>query len=414
MMHGSKFTLPFRNLLRRPGRTAIILSGICAGVVAILLAGGFIEWIFWAMRESTILYRTGHIQVVRPGYLDHGSADPFSYLLPEHSGELEAIERNPEIKAVSPKLFFSGLISRGESTVSFIGEGVDPEREEAFDPQASIRKGERLAAARPNGIILGVGLAQTLGVVPGDRVVLLANTAAGGFNGVEADVSGLFTTSNKEFDDVVIRTPLPMARQLLRVSGSHAWVILLKGTLHEQSHTSAAIETLRKSSIGGGVAFEFVPWYSLADFYKKSVSLLSRQMDVVRIIIAVIIILGISNVLIMSVLDRTSEIGTLKALGLRCRDILRLFLMESAILGLLGGLLGVGVGCALGEALSFVGIPMPPAPGMDIGYTAKILISWQLVAGSWLLAFSTTLVAGIYPAWKASRLEIVDALRHGR
>lgn len=382
--------------------------------MALLLAGGFIEWVFWAMRESTVVYRTGHIQMVRPGYLERGAADPFTYLLPDNLEDIQALKRHPDVKEVAPKLFFSGLISHGESTVSFVGEGIDPVREEAFDPQTSIRKGDKLSIARPNGIILGIGLAQNLSVSPGDRVVLLSNTATGGFNGVEAEVSGLFTTANKAFDDMVIRTPISLARQLLRVSGSHAWIVLLNDAMHTEAHTDAVLTSLRQSPVGKPGEFEFVPWYSLADFYQKSAALLSSQMNFVRLVIAAIIVLAISNVLIMSVLDRTSEIGTLKALGLRRGDILSLFLGESAILGLLGGTLGVGVGWSLGEILSAIGIPMPPAPGMDIGYTAKILITWQLAAGAWLLAVTTTLIAGVYPAWKASRLEIVDALRHGR
>lgn len=411
-MYRSSFVLPIRNLSRQPVRTAIILSGICAGVIAVLLADGFIEWIFWAMRASTVVYRTGHFQVIRPGYLERGTADPYAYLLPQDSELLQTLEHRPEVETVSPKLFFNGLISHGESTASFVGEGVDPVKEEAFDPKLYIRKGHKLSIARPNGIIIGIGLAQSLGISPGDRIVLLTNTASGGFNGVEAEVSGLFTTANKAFDDVVIRTPLVMARQLLRVSGSHAWVVLLNDTMHTEAFTDVILQSLKQLSVAK--EFEFVPWYSLADFYKKSAALLSSQMNFMRLVIAAIIMLAISNVLIMSVLDRTSEIGTLKALGLRRRDILGLFLGESVVLGLLGGTLGVAAGWVLGEILSTVGIPMPPAPGMDDGYTAKILITWPLAAGAWLLATTTILLAGLYPAWKASRLEIVDALRHGR
>ena len=134
----------------------------------------------------------------------------------------------------------------------------------------------------------------------------------------------------------------------------------------------------------------------------------------VRLIIALIIILSISNILIMSVLERTGEIGTLMAIGLKRRKILQLFVSEGLMLGIIGGLFGVAVGTALAIVISAVGIPMPPPPGMETGYTGEILVTWPLVVGTLLLAVLTTLLGSLYPAWKASSMKIVDALRHNR
>jgi putative ABC transport system permease protein len=116
----------------------------------------------------------------------------------------------------------------------------------------------------------------------------------------------------------------------------------------------------------------------------------------------------------MSVLERTVEIGTAMALGVRRRRILGLFLLEGMLLGLIGGLVGLAVGYILATIISYIGIPMPPAPGMSRGFTAAIRITPGIVLSAVLLATSTTLLASIYPAWRASRLVIVDALRHNR
>ena len=94
----SDLFLAWRNLLRNRRRTLIALGTLVFGVVAMLLAGGFIEWIFWAMRESTIESRLGHIQVVRPGYFEAGAAEPFSHLLNESTAEEDAIRRHPLVK----------------------------------------------------------------------------------------------------------------------------------------------------------------------------------------------------------------------------------------------------------------------------------------------------------------------------
>jgi putative ABC transport system permease protein len=138
------------------------------------------------------------------------------------------------------------------------------------------------------------------------------------------------------------------------------------------------------------------------------------QIGVINFIIAIIIVLSISNTMMMNVLERTSEIGTCLAVGRSRRQILRQFLYEGTTIGLIGGALGVLLGWLLATAISWVGIPMPPPPGMSQGYTGRIMFTGELGVKAFALALSTTLVASLYPAWKASRMGIVDALRHSR
>lgn len=380
------------------------------GVVALLLAGGFIEWANWQLREATIESRLGHIQVVRPGYFQEGAADPFAYLMPDPSELLDNVRRLPQTAAVTPRISFSGLISKGEATVSFLGEGVLPETEERVSLQVSLIEGEGLSSSEPRQIILGKGLALSLGAKPGDTVVLLANTPQGSVSGLEAQVSGIFQTATKAFDDVALRVPISLARDLLRVEGSHSWVILL----NETKRTDEVLAQLRARFPATTTGLELVPWHDLADYYKKVVVLFSAQVNFVRTIIALIILVSISNMLGLAVMERTPEIGTLMALGVRRRGILRLFLAEGFLLGLLAGAVGLVAGYALAALISAIGIPMPPAPGVDFSYTGRILVSGLLASTSFLLALGATVAASLWPAWRASRLEIVDALRHAR
>jgi putative ABC transport system permease protein len=130
------------------------------------------------------------------------------------------------------------------------------------------------------------------------------------------------------------------------------------------------------------------------------------------LIIGLIIVLSISNMLIMNVMERTGEIGTLLAIGLKRKKILQMFATEGFLLGLVGGLAGIAIGYALAELISSIGIPMPPPPGMEEGYTGEIRVTAGLLISAFLIASITTLLAGLYPAWKASRQQIVNALRH--
>jgi putative ABC transport system permease protein len=116
----------------------------------------------------------------------------------------------------------------------------------------------------------------------------------------------------------------------------------------------------------------------------------------------------------MSVLERTSEIGTMMALGTTRATILRRFLGEGTVLGIAGGAIGALIGVAGAIAISAIGIPMPPPPGVAHGFVGEVRTTFPLVADAFVLAVVTTLIASVYPAWKASRMVIVDALRHAR
>src|SRR5690606_19498723 len=115
----------------------------------------------------------------------------------------------------------------------------------------------------------------------------------------------------KAYDDTVLRAPIALARNLMRVEGSTSWVVLLSRT----EATDALVDDLRRSLPAG--EFEVIPWHALADFYNKTVELFSRQIGIVRLLIALIVILSISNTLSMTVIERTGEIGTSMALGVR-------------------------------------------------------------------------------------------------
>lgn len=397
-----------RNLARNRRRALAALFTVAVGVIFLVLADGFIQWIFWGMREATIQSQLGHIQVMRPGYLSTGAADPYAFVLPENSPQRRVIESTPGVKLAAPRLAVAGLISYGEATVAFQGDGVNPEKEAELSKALRIVEGQNLTGATSKEVVLGRGLARSLNARPGTTVALLVTTSGGGINAVEATVAGIFVSTNQAYDDSALRLPIGLAQSLLRVDGSHIWLVLL----NETESTDEYLKQFRARFPAGENNLDFVPWYQQADFYNKTVELFSQQMGALRLIIGCIIVLSISNMLVMNVLERTGEIGTLLAIGFRRRKILRMFAIEGLLLGLAGASLGLIGGYGLAELISAIGIPMPPPPGMEEGYTGQIRVTSSVMTHSFLIAFATTSLAGLYPAWKASRLQIVDALRH--
>lgn len=394
------------NLKRHSRRSGVALVTIAFGIAAYLLAGGFIHWVLEKTRDAAIYSQLGHIQITRPGYFSTGIASPYNYLLPEDLDPIIAKIKREDLESIAPRLAFTGLLSKGDATISFMGEGIDPQAEAPIALAIHVIEGKDLTESEPDSILVGKGLAANAEIRPGDKVVLLGKTVSGTLSATEVTVSGLFVSISKAYDDAAIRAPIKIARQLVHVSGATSWVVLLKDTDATLRIANDLKEKLPPAS------FEITPWWDLADFYRKTVELLTRQIGVVRLLIGLIVVLSISNTMSMAVIERTREIGTSMALGVTRFSILRLFIIEGFLLGILGGMLGVTIGTGLAALISHIGIPMPPAPGMSEGYVGEIWVSAPLAFDGLMLGVMTTLIASAAPAWKASRMNIVDALRH--
>jgi putative ABC transport system permease protein len=404
----SDLVIAWRNLTRNRQRSVVSIMTVASGIVAFSLASGFIAWIFVDMRDSTVRSQLGHIQIVRPDYFDKGIADPYGFLLGDGREQFPKLAALEGVVSVTPRLAFSGLASLGDATVSFIGEGVSPSGEKPISARINIDSGKDLQGDNEAAVILGEGLANSLGAKVGDHIVLLVTTDKGGAGAVEVEVAGIFNTTSKEFDDHALRLPIQRARTLMKVDGATAWVMLLDSHLL----TQRVIEQLKSFLPGDG--YQLVPWSDLADFYNKTVTLFKSQIQVVKVIIGLIIVLSISNTQTMSVLERTTEIGTMLALGQKRGVVMRLFMLEGVLIGVLGGVIGISIGWLAAQGISAVGIPMPPAPGMAHGFTGAVILTSEIAVESLLLAVTTTLLASILPAFRASRLNIVDALRYSQ
>lgn len=400
--------LAMRSVLRQGRRTMIAIGAVSFGVIAMILSAGFIEWLMEGMREFTIKSQLGHVQVVRPGYVERGTSDPYGFVIEGEDDARRKVEAGDHVKVVAPRLSFNGLASKGDNTLAFLGQGVSARAESVLSSSVTISRGRNLSPDGANEMIMGRGLAANLGVQVGDTVVLMTTTAAGNINAVEAPVVGIFVSVSKEYDDSALRMPIALAQQLVRVNGAQQWLVLLDDT----DRTDDKLEELRAQL--PLTTFELVPWYRLSDFYNKTRDLFASQVNVVQIIILMIIVLSISNTLSMSVMERIAEIGTCMALGLTRARIRRIFMSEGIMLGLVGGVIGVVVGCILALGISAVGIPLPPPPGMEQGFDGEIRLTLPIVAKALAIAVGSAFVSSLYPAWRASRMNIVDALRQSR
>ena len=398
----------FRSLLRNRRRSIAAALAIGFGCIAILLSTGFVEWIYFAIRESVIRTGLGHVQIAAPGYWAEGATDPSKFLVQGVPPGVATLARDPRVKAIAPRLQFNGLAVVGETSLPFLALGIDPAVEENISGALKTVDGDKLSGADAAEALLGKGLAIALGVKQGDTVVLITSTPAGGVNAAEVVVRGTFTAEVKVVDDTALRVPIGFARTLTRLNGTHMWAVALKNTSMTDAFAADAARTL------AGSGLDVRPWHALADFYNKTRELFQSQMNFVVLIIGAIVVLVISNLMIMNVLERTGEIGTMLALGTPRREVLRGFLIEGLILGAGASALGIILGVALSAIISSIGIPMPPPPGRQAGYSGEILLTSGGVALAFVVGVVAATIASVYPAWTASKLQIVDALRHNR
>ncbi|TAJ19292.1 MAG: ABC transporter permease [Rugosibacter sp.] len=399
--------LALRNLLRHRRRALIAIFSVAFGTAALAVASGFIAGMFADFREATIESQYAHLQITRPGYHENGLADPARYVLPNDAAA-QSLSALPHIRAWGPRLGLTGLVSHGESTLPFVGEGFDPAHDLTGDRSLTIIQGRRLGVADHDQILLGKGLATLMGVQAGDAVVVLVDTPASGLSAIDAKVAGVFESVSKAYDDSALLLHIDAARKLLKVDGAHSWLVYLDKT----ENTSRVAKALRARF--GAPQFEVRTWDQLAEFYRRAVDLFQQQLEVVRFIVVAIILLGISNTMMMSVMERTGEIGTAMALGVRPRILLGQFLLEGGLIGLIGSLAGLALAIAIGWGVDVLHIDMPPPPGLTRGYLAHLLFTPATVLEALLVGVGTTTLASLYPAWRASRMVIVDAIRHNK
>lgn len=396
--------LAFRNILRQRARTGLTLAAIAIGVASLVLSGGFVEDILVQLREATIRSQLGHLQVYKRGQFASGGHHPFDFLIENPDAVERAIGTVPGVVARAARVSFSGLIGNGRGELPILGEGIDPEPEARIGSAISMLAGRQLAIGDGFGIMVGEGLANALRLKVGDRVNLVLTTREGAMNTLEFKVVGVFRSLSKEYDARAVRVQLRAAQELTASPGVSALVLLLADT----DMTARARADVEARLPPG---FEVKTWQELADFYNSTAALYERQFGVLQVIILVMVLLGVANSVNMTLHERTAEFGIMRALGRTGRDVFGLAVLETALLGAIGAALGVVVGVALAAMISAIGIPMPPPPNSESGFTAAVRIVPMILAAAFAMGILASIAAALLPARHLARIPVVEALR---
>lgn len=400
--------LGLRNISRQRARSLATLASIAIGTAALILAGGFIQDIFTQLGEAIIHSQTGHIQITHQGYNEGKTQAPEKYFI-EKADVLKSdlLKSSSAIQTVASRLTFSGTLNNGRRDLGVIGEGIEADLEKQAGTYLNFVEGRALRDTDTDGIVVGQGVAKSLGLKIGDHVTLLATLSQGAVNTLDYEVVGIFQSFSKEFDARAIRISLHSAQSLLDTLAVHMLVVLL----NETEHTNFVTAQVR--NVFSDKKLNITAWNKLSDFYEKTVELYDRQFGVLRLIILIMVLLSVANSVNMTLFERTREFGTMLAIGEHNFGIFRLIVTENLCLGLFGALAGVLLGCIAALIISAIGIPMPPPPNANLGYTALIRLNATALLTAGITGFMACFLATLLPARRASRLDIGEALRHG-
>jgi putative ABC transport system permease protein len=405
------FTLGLRNILKNRRRSLVTVLAVALGFAAISLFAGYVHNVYAALADQAIRgERLGHLIVMKEGLLKQGKLEPEKYLLSaaEITRMTEVLRRDAAVALVTPRLGVSGLVSNGRLSTIFIGEGMVPEDVALIRGDFRLDRGGELDPGRPNAGAFASDLADILGLGEDDYAVLVTSTVEGLTNALDLEVQGIFNTGNTGTNDKFLLLPYAFAQRLLDTAGADRLTLLLADGSDAAAARDRALAAFQAVGIEG-IAIK--TWVEMSSFYTKVKNLFDMIFTFIFAIVVVIVMMSIVNTMSMAVMERTREIGTLRALGMRRFDITSLFCVEGILLAAVGGILGIlltGGGALLVNQLNLSYVP----PSSSDAVLLLVDIVPPVMASAFLFLGLLAAVAALLPARQAARMAIVDALGH--
>jgi putative ABC transport system permease protein len=460
------FALALRNLLRNRRRSLATLLAMMIGGVCILLFGGYIKNIVYGL-QSGYVRGGGHLQIQNRDYALYGSGDPTAYGIEDYTHVIAVIKADPVLAplltVVTPVLAFGGIAGNFDVGASrtIMASGVVVEDQNAmqtwndygFPGKPDVMA---LTGSSTDSAVIGTGVARVLQLcaplhvqdcptprpttssgpeIPGDvgalaaadasprdsgaqrsatELELLAATASGAPNVARLKVIKAEAQGVKEFDDVYVGMHLRQAQRLLFGARTpQVTAILLQ--LHHTDQIPAAqarLKYLLETTLRGR-PLSVSDFRALNPYYGQTLALFNAIFGFIAILIGGIVLFTVGNTMNAAVVERTVEIGTLRAIGLRRTGIRSLFVSEGMLLGAFGAVAGVSVALILAAVINHSGLTWtPPGRVSPVGLHLRVWGEARLLSSTALVMIMVAVLSAWWPARRAARLQVVEALRH--
>ena len=396
------FKFALRNIMRNKKRSFFTTLTIFFAAIVVGFAQSWTNGLINVYIENFTRYQTGHIRICTAEFSKREKFMPVDELITGSEKLIEKLRGLEQVRAVRERIRFGILVGKDETTTEAMGMGIDLNDNE-FDLSNKIKTGTFTGS----GMYIGYRLAEKLGIVPGDELLLATRTSEGGLNGIKLPVEGVFSLG-MQFDKKSFFIGLADAKRLLKMHDASTELFIY-------AHDADMTDSLKTDIV------KLLPVNLTADTYKEQLGTLYETLDSTKVIYSlvegVILFLAsfvIINTMMMAIFERIREIGTMKALGMTDQELFINFTLEGALLGAAGGILGAAVGFCIIAVLSHTGIDMTTQlQGLDMPF--EYIIRPRIGILDLVISLSISIVipalAAMIPARHARKLMPAEALR---
>lgn len=405
MALGKLWTIGYRDLLRNRRRSLFTLLAVALGLALLIVLNGFITGVFDDALENNIRLQTGHVQLRAPTYRDEQMSLLWADLLDNQDELVTRAQALPEVQTATAVLWATGILATPDDSAGLRVFGIDPTSPFYAPFQAGMVAGSYLTPDDRSGILIGQRLAENLSVTIDDNISLTVINADGDPEEAIFTIRGIFNTGVVTYDENALLMPLSKAQAFTRTDGHASAIVIMLANQDQAADVAAALATADVAAS---------TWRDLNQVMIQSVETGMSFYTILDAIVMLIVAVIIANTLLMAVFERIREMGILAALGMKGRQIMAMFLLEGAMLGiggiLLGALIGLGGVAYLSTNGIFIGEMAGSTPGIALGTTMYAAYAPQLFINLALWTLIIILLASLYPGWFAASREPAEAL----
>jgi ABC-type lipoprotein release transport system permease subunit len=369
--------LAWRNLWRHRRRTLIVIVAMGLGLAMMMMYDGLVGGFNQAIYGNAIKVLGGNIQVKSGAYLTE--ANPSAIIpLEDDTAVVQAALAQPQVLAATRRINTGGLASSTEGAFAVDIIGIEPEKEAGvYLPAQHVTAGRYLSATDSDVVFIGKGLADAMGVQVGDRFTLAGQATHQQVRRRTMTVAGIYDLGMPDIEKQSIYVSLGEAQDLYNLSGQSTQVAIVLKKLGEEGVVISAMRSILPN-------YDIQSWDTNFPELRAALETKGAVMDIFGVIILLIAGIGILNLLLMAVYERTREIGLLGAMGLKPRQISLLFILEGTMMGLVGVVAGIALGLAFNGLFRMV--------GFDYSSFSNLTTYMALISGR------------IYPEWGVDKL----------
>ena len=406
------FKLALRNVLRNKRRSFLTGLSIAFAVMVVIFIWTFVSGIVSSLFSNYVTGSVGHIRILNSDYLKRETMLPLSATVPDYQRLITTLGQDRSVKLATGRIKFGVLMDIRGKNKPVLGIGLDPQREETVLGLSQKMVSGKILTAGTSETIVGAGLAKELGLKTGDTLTVITETAHGSLSGLNLKITGIFSLGVASIDNRTFFLSLDQAQQLLDLNGRVTEIFILIEDPDQAVKVSAEIG---KKLPPGLTA---VPWQANGFLYFM-MSIMKKIYGAIYAFILVLASFTILNTMFMAVMERTKEIGMMKALGMKDGEISWLITLEAMILGTMASFVGAIAGSLLAYYVSTAGIDYSAAfkqikdVEIPLPYIYRGEFSWLTILVGFLLGVLMATLAAIPPAWRAAKMEPTEAMKGG-